>query len=73
MKRVTSTDDGDVEDPDNDNPDGGNTPSGGGSQTKPKYQINVVTPNTDYGTVSGGGEYEQCVSATIVASPKSGY
>lgn len=72
VKRVTSSDDADVEDPEDENPDGGgDTPTGG--ETKAKYLIRVVTPNADYGTVEGGGEYEEGETVNLLAEPKSGY
>ena len=50
---------------------GGSNPPSDGAKTK--YQINVVTPTPDYGTVEGSGEYEQGATINIVAEPKSGY
>ena len=50
---------------------GGSNPPSDGAKTK--YQINVVTPNPDYGTVEGGGEYEHGATINLVAEPKSGY
>lgn len=47
VKQVTSDDNGKVEDPDNDNPGGGSTPTGGGSTSG---------GNTSGGTVSGGDD-----------------
>ncbi len=65
VKRVTSTDDGDVEDPDNegndpngdgDTPSGGNT-SGSGTNTNRQYTISVSSADSNQGTVTGGGTY----------------
>lgn len=72
VKRVTSADDSEVEDPENDNPDGGNTPDGGGSSTR-QYTISVTSANTEQGTVSGGGTYSEGSRVNISATPKSGY
>ena len=37
------------------------------------YTVTVSSANTSMGTVSGGGEYEEGTTATITATPKSGY
>ena len=37
------------------------------------YSVTVSSANTSMGTVSGGGEYEEGTTATITATPKSGY
>lgn len=80
VKRVTSTDDAEVED--NEDPNGGgSTPSGGGTQgsgtdsgnTSRQYTISVTSANTDQGIVSGGGTYSEGSRVNISASPKSGY
>ena len=82
VKRVTSADDSEVEDPENDNPDGGgDTPSGGNTQgsgtdsgnTSRQYTISVTSANTDQGTVSGGGTYSEGSRVNISATPKAGY
>ena len=85
VKRVTSTDDADIEDPENDPstgsgqaPDGGNTPSGGGTQsggtnTNRQYTLSVSSANTTQGTVTGGGTYSEGSRVNITATPKSGY
>ena len=57
VKRVTSTDDADIED----------------NEEKTKFQIKLVTPTPDYGTLDGAGEYEEGETISIVAEPKSGY
>ena len=67
VKRVTSSDDSEVEDPDNEPTD----PNGGGSST-PQYTISVTSANTDQGTVSGGGTYSEGSRVDISATPKAG-
>ena len=37
------------------------------------YSVTVSSANTSMGTVSGGGEYEEGTTATVTATPKSGY
>lgn len=37
------------------------------------YTISVSSANTSMGTVSGGGTYEEGATATVTATPKSGY
>ena len=39
----------------------------------PQYQINVVANNPAWGTVTGGNTYDQGATATITATPNSGY
>lgn len=84
VKRVTSTDDSDVEDPDNEptDPNGGgsgtsgtNGTSGTGSGTNQsrQYTISVTSANTAQGTVSGGGTYSEGSRVNITATAKSGY
>ena len=68
VKRVTSSDDSEVEDPDNEPTD----PNGGGSSA-PQYTISVTSANTDQGTVSGGGTYSEGSRVNISATPKAGY
>lgn len=46
------------------------------SETTPQpttYTVTVSSANTSMGTVSGGGQYEEGATATITATPKSGY
>lgn len=74
VKRVTSTDDADIEDPEND----GNDPNGGGQQsggtnTNRQYTLSVSSANTAQGTVTGGGTYSEGSRVNITATPKSGY
>ena len=59
VKRVTSSDDGTVEDPEN--PDA------------TKYLLTLAANNDAYGTVSGGGEYEPDTEVELKATPNSGY
>ena len=64
MKRVTSSDDGTVEDPEggDDNP-GGDTPSGGGSETPSgggSRQVTVAAPS-----FSGATQFEESTQVTI--------
>ena len=47
---------------------GGNCGSG-----TTNYTVSVSSANTSMGTVSGGGTYEEGATATVTASPKSGY
>ena len=82
VKRVTSSDDGDIEDPDNegggdDNP-GGGSGSGGdneggdsGNQSR-QFTITVLSADTEMGTVTGGGTFSEGSSIQISASPKIG-
>lgn len=72
VKRVTSTDDSDIEDPEDDNPEGDDPNGGSGDQT-PKYTITVKANNDAYGSVEGGGEYTENASATLKATAKNGY
>lgn len=75
VKRVTSSDDAEVEDEDNNNPD----PNGGGSGgstdsgTDTKFMLSLMSNDNTMGSVSGGGQYAQGSQATIKAEPKSGY
>lgn len=80
VKRVTSTDDSDVEDPDNEptDPNGGGNGSGtdnqgSGTNTNRQYTISVTSANTAQGTVTGGGTYSEGSRVNITATAKSGY
>ena len=66
VKRVTSGDAGDIEDPEN--PDGGGSGTDGG-----KYMLTLAANNDSYGTVSGGGEYAAGTEVELKATAKSGY
>lgn len=75
IKSVNSGDKGDIEDPENDNPDGGNdggNTQSGGSTTR-QYTLSVTSANTNQGTVTGGGTYSEGSRVNVTASPKSGY
>ena len=54
VKRVTSTDDGEVEDPEADNP-GGDTPNGGGSNSSQSEATNGSSANGDNTGGNNGG------------------
>ena len=54
VKRVTSTDDGEVEDPEDDNP-GGDTPNGGGSNSSQSEATNGSSANGDNTGGNNGG------------------
>ena len=66
VKRVTSGDAGDIEDPEN--PDGGGSGTDGGT-----YMLTLAANNDSYGTVSGGGEYAAGTEVELKATAKSGY
>ena len=67
VKRVTSTDDSEVEDPEDEGTDP-TDPSGGG-------QIRIETAATDatMGTVSGAGSYDMGETVTLKATANEGY
>lgn len=83
VKRVTSADDSEVEDPDNEPTDpngsgsnGSNSSNGSNDQNQNlngQYTISVISANTAQGTVSGGGTFTSGSRIQIVATPKSGY
>lgn len=79
VKRVTSSDDGDVDDPEDDGNDpngggnGGGQQTGGNTNTNRQYTISVSSANTDQGTVTGGGTYSEGSRVNVTATPKSGY
>ena len=72
VKRVTSADDGDVEDNENtgenqgENQDSGNTPA-------PKKTVSLSVSPSGSGTVTGGGQYDSGSSVNIKATAASGY
>ena len=74
IKSVNSGDKGNIEDPENDNPNGGdnNGGSNGGNTTR-HYTLSMTSTNTTQGTVSGGGTYSEGSRVNITATPKSGY
>ena len=81
IKRVTSSDDGDVEDPDNEPTDPNGGGNGGGTQgsgtdsgnTSRQYTLSVSSADSNQGTVSGGGTYSEGSRVNISATAKSGY
>lgn len=82
VKRVTSNDDSEIEDNEDDNNDpngGGSTPSGGNTQTggnqsqNRQYTISVTSADTAQGTVSGGGTYSEGSRVNVTATPKYGF
>lgn len=46
---------------------------GGNCSSTSIYIVSVSSANTSLGTVSGGGQYEEGATATVTATPKSGY
>ena len=82
VKRVTSTDDSEVEDPDNEptDPNGGGNGSGtdtngSGTNTSRQYSLNVSSADTSKGTVdtSVNKSYSEGSRVNIKATPASGY
>ena len=43
------------------------------SYTIPTYTLTVTSNNTTYGTVTGGGTYDNKATATLTATPNTGY
>lgn len=83
VKRVTSTDDADIEDPENDGGDdngggsgtsGTNGTNGTGSQSR-QYSLNISSADTSKGTVdtSVNKTYSEGSRVNIKATPASGY
>ena len=77
VKRVTSSDDAEVEDPEDEgtdptSPDGGTTDSGNSATPE---QINIVTSVNDdtMGSVTGKGTYDKGATVTLVAKANEGY
>ena len=80
VKRVTSTDDSDVEDnenEDNNDPNGGGSGSGNQNQTPSnqsrQFTLTVNSADTNKGTVTGGGTFTEGSTVNISASAKAGY
>ena len=81
VKRVTSTDDAEVEDPENENPDnggdnGGQTPSGNQTQNQTRqYALNISSANSAQGSVNSSvnKSYTEGSTVNIVATPASGF
>ena len=72
VKRVTSADDGDVEDNENENSGENQGENQGGEQT-PKKMVNLTVSPAGAGTVTGGGQYDSGASVNIGAVAASGY
>ena len=72
VKRVTSGDDGDIEEEENDPSAGSGTGENGGDNTQKKTVALTVTP-VGAGTVTGGGQYDSGASVNIGATAASGY
>ena len=79
VKRVTSADDGDVEDNENDPSTGSGTNSGenqnqdSGNTPAAKKTVSLSASPSGSGTVTGGGQYDEGASATIKAVAASGF
>ena len=80
VKRVTSTDDSDIEDPEDEgtdpsNPSGGTTNGGGGSSSGNTERISISTSVNDnsMGSVTGAGTYNKGDSVTLIAMANDGY
>ena len=80
VKRVTSTDDSDIEDPENEgtdpsNPSGGTTNGVGGSGSDNAERISISTSVNDnsMGSVTGAGTYNKGDSVTLIAMANDGY
>ena len=77
VKRVTSTDDSNIEDPE-DEPTDPTVPSGGGSDAGGSgntNQVSVTTTANDssMGSVTGAGTYNKGESVTLIAMANDGY
>ena len=72
VKRVTSTDDSTIEDPE-DEPTDPTVPSGGGQE--PTEQVTIVSSvnNNDMGRVTGTGTYNKGATVTLTAEANEGY
>ena len=68
VKRVTSTDDSEVEDPEDEGTDP-TDPSGGGDQIR----IETAANDASMGTVSGAGSYDMGETVTLKATANEGY
>ena len=77
VKRVTSADDGDVEDNENDPSAGSGTGENQGEEQgnapAPKKTVALSASPAGSGTVNGAGQYDAGASATISAVAASGY
>lgn len=57
----------------NETPNGGQQSTDSGQQTKAKYTLTVTSADTNQGTVTGGGEYEEGTQVQLKATAKSDY
>ena len=80
VKRVTSTDDSDIEDPENEgtdpsNPSGGSTNGSGSSDSGNTERISISTSVNDnsMGSVTGAGTYNKGEHVTLIAMANDGY
>ena len=80
VKRVTSTDDSDIEDPENEgtdpsNPSGDSTNGSGGSGSGNTERISISTSVNDnsMGSVTGAGTYNKGEHVTLIAMANDGY
>ena len=69
VKRVTSTDDAEVEDPEDEPTD----PSGGGSESVEPISITTSVNDKTMGSVIGAGTYDKGTSVTLTANANEGY
>ncbi|MBR6589547.1 MAG: DNA-binding protein [Bacteroidaceae bacterium] len=76
VKRVTSTDDSDIEDPE-DEPTDPTIPSGGGSdagvETPGQVTVSATVNDESMGSVTGTGTFAPGESATLIATANEGY
>ena len=72
VKRVTSADDGDVEDNENEN-QGENQGEEQGNTPAAKKTVSLSASPSGSGTVTGGGQYDAGASATLKAVAASGF
>ena len=77
VKRVTSTDDSNIEDPEDEptdpsNPSGGGS-NGGGSGSAEQISISTSVNDDSMGTVTGAGTYNKGATVTLKAIPNEGY
>ena len=76
VKRVTSTDDSDIEDPEDeptDPSDGGSTSDAGGSGTVEQIFIGTSVNDKSMGSVTGMGTYNKGASVNLIAMANEGY
>lgn len=72
VKRVTSADDGDVEDNENEGEEQGGSQDSGNTPA-PKKTVSLTASPSGSGTVTGGGQYDSGASVNIKATPASGF